>query len=45
LENLKARNHLFYIGNSYRYEDDIKVDTDEIGYEGVSWIDVAQDGD
>jgi hypothetical protein len=29
----------------YRYEDDIKIDTEEIGYEGLSWIYVAQDGD
>lgn len=29
----------------YRYEDGIKIDTEEIGCEGVNWIYVAQDGD
>jgi hypothetical protein len=28
-----------------RYEDVIKIDTEEIGCEGVNWICVAQDGD
>jgi hypothetical protein len=29
----------------YRFEDDIKIDTEEIGCQGVNWICVAQDGD
>ena len=29
----------------YSFEDDIKIDTEEIGCEGVNWISVAQNGD
>jgi hypothetical protein len=29
----------------YRYEDGIKIDTEEIRCEGVNWIYVAQYGD
>jgi hypothetical protein len=28
-----------------RYKDGIKINVKEVGYEGVNWIYVAQDGD
>jgi hypothetical protein len=28
-----------------RWEDDIKMDLQEVGWEGVAWIDMAQDRD
>jgi hypothetical protein len=28
-----------------RREDNIKMDLQEVGWEGVDWIDLAQDGD
>jgi hypothetical protein len=28
-----------------RWEDNIKMDLQEVGYEGMDWIDVAQDKD
>jgi hypothetical protein len=28
-----------------RWEDDIKMDLQEVGWEGTDWIDVAQDRD
>jgi hypothetical protein len=30
---------------SHRWEDDIKMDLQEVGCEGMDWIDVAQDRD
>jgi hypothetical protein len=29
----------------HRWEDDIKMDLQEVGWEGVDWIDMAQDRD
>jgi len=29
----------------YRWEDNIKMDRQEMGYEGMDWIDVSQDRD
>jgi hypothetical protein len=30
---------------SRRWEDNIKIDLQEVGWEGVDWIDMAQDRD
>jgi hypothetical protein len=31
-------------GPRYRWEDNIKMDLQEVGWRGMDWIDVAQDG-
>jgi hypothetical protein len=40
VENLKGRDHLEK--NSRKWEDNIRMDLKEIGYEGVNWIHPAK---
>jgi hypothetical protein len=42
LENLKAINHL---EDRRRWEDNIRTDFREVGWEGVDWIHLAEDRD
>jgi hypothetical protein len=39
-ENLKGEHHLQHLG--VVWEDDIKIDLQEVGWEGMEWIDLAQ---
>jgi hypothetical protein len=43
LENLKGRDHS--LRPRRRWEDNIRMDLREIGWEGVDWIHLAQDRD
>jgi hypothetical protein len=43
LESLKERGHLEDLGVDRR--DNIKISLKKIGYEGVDWINMAQDRD
>jgi hypothetical protein len=40
--NLRERDHL---GDRHRWEDNIKMDLQEVGCGGMDWIELAQDGD
>jgi len=42
LENLKGRHHTQHRN---RWEDNIRMDLREIGWEGVDWIHVGEDRD
>jgi hypothetical protein len=42
LENLKGRDHLEGLS---RWEDNTGMDIREIGWEGVDWMHMAQEGD
>jgi hypothetical protein len=41
--NLRAREHLEDTGR--RWEDNIKMDLQEVGWRGMNWIDLAEDRD
>jgi hypothetical protein len=43
LENLKGRDH--FGSPRYRWEDNIRMDVSEIGWEGVEWMLLDQDRD
>jgi hypothetical protein len=40
--NLRERDHL---GHRHRWEDNIKMDLEEVGCDGMDWIELAQDKD
>jgi len=42
-ENLKGRNHAEDL--AHRWEDNIRMDLSEIGWEGMDWSHLAQDRD